>query len=49
MNISRVQRHLVSKGRIPIAVNRLNRAAYEMNDLLAYKAVDSRYLSLVVS
>ena len=45
-----VPRHPVSKGRVPIAVNRLGCAAYELYDWLTYKAINSRYLlSLVVS
>ena len=50
-NFSRpkVQRHPVSKGHLPIAVNRLDCAAHEMYDWLTFKAIDSRYLSLVVS
>ena len=39
----------VSKGRVPIAVDRLDCASLEQHDWLSYKAIDSRYLSLVVS
>ena len=49
LQTARVQRHPVSEGRVPIAVNRLDCAVYEYHDWLSYKATDSRYLSLVVS
>ena len=44
-----MQRRPISKGHILIAVNWLDCAAYELYDLLGYKAINSRYLSLVVS
>ena len=36
---SRMQCHLVTKGRVAIAVNRLDCAAYELYDWLTYKAM----------
>ena len=48
LETTRIQ-FLKSEVRVPIAVNRLDCAEYEMYDWLSYKAVDSRYLSLVVS
>ena len=39
-----VQRHSVSKGRVPIALSRLDCTAYELYDWLTYKVIDSRYL-----
>ena len=42
-------RHPASKGRIPIAINWLNCAPYDLYGLLNSKAIASRYFLYVVS